>query len=450
MAAIHTARADTPVPSDADIRKILIERIDIQKQSVGIVVGLVSPQGRRIIAHGHFGAGDPRPVDGETVYEIGSITKVFTGLLLADMVGRGDVRLDDPVAKYLPDGVTVPTRGGREITLVDLATHTSALPRLPDNMAMTDPANPYADYPVERLYTFLSGYQLPRDIGRVYEYSNLGAGLLGHALARRAGTDYETLLRQRILSPLGLASTAIVLSPQLRTRLAPGHDHDLRPAANWDLPTLAGAGALRATASDLLSFLEMTTALRSTTLSPALTATLATRRAGAATRLETGLGWAITTGGRDEIIWHTGGTGGYQAFIGFLPASKLGVVVLSNSASTLGIGDIGFHLLDPDKPLAQPPKPRVAIALDPKLVDRYAGRYQLAPDFVLTVTREGTGLFLQATGQPKVAMFAENETDFFLKEADAQLSFETDASGRTTKVTLHQHGQHMPAARQPD
>ncbi|WP_315834930.1 serine hydrolase [Bradyrhizobium prioriisuperbiae] len=452
MAAMVTdaTRADAPLFTDADIRKILIERIDIQKQSVGIVVGLVSSQGRRIIAHGHFGTSDQRPVDGNTVYEIGSITKVFTGLLLADMVGRGEVRLDDAVARYLPDGVIMPERDGKQITLVDLATHTSALPLLPDNMAMADPANPYADYTVEQLYTFLSNYQLPRDIGSAYEYSNLGAGLLGHALARRAGTDYETLVRQRILSPLGMASTAIALPPQLGTQLAAGHDHDLQAAANWDLPTLAGAGALRATANDLLTFLEMTIALKDTALFPALTATLATRRAGAAAGLETGLGWAITTEGLEDIIWHTGGTGGYQSFIGFLPASKIGVVVLSNSASMLGAGDIGFHLIDQDKPLAQPPKPRVAIALDPKLYDRYVGRYQLTPDFILTVTHDGKGLFAQPTGQPKVEVFAESETDFFLKEVDAQLSFETSPNGRATGVTLHQQGQHMPAARLPD
>src|SRR5205823_14852796 len=144
---------------------------------------------------------------------IGSISKVFTSLLLSDMVQRGEVALTDPIAKYLPAGVKVPERGGRSITLVDLSTHTSGLPRLPSNLNPKDQSNPYADYSVEQLYQFLSSYTLPRDIGAMYEYSNLGGGLLGHVLARRAGTDYETLMVSRIAGPLNMSSTRIVLSP---------------------------------------------------------------------------------------------------------------------------------------------------------------------------------------------------------------------------------------------
>src|SRR5579863_7445460 len=152
------------VPPDSEMRQILVDRIDVQHQSVGIVVGVIGPEGRRIIAYGHLEKGDPRPLNGDTIFEIGSATKVFTSLLLADMVQRGEVALDDPVAKYLPPDVKVPERNGRSITLVDLSTHTSGLPRLPTNFAPKDPANPYADYSVEQLYQFLSTYQLTRDI----------------------------------------------------------------------------------------------------------------------------------------------------------------------------------------------------------------------------------------------------------------------------------------------
>ena len=165
--AQSTGGAPAPL-SDADITRILAERIDAQQQSVGIVVGVLEPGGRRVLSHGHPAKGDPRRVDGDTVFEIGSITKVFTALLLADAVERGEVALSDPVTRYLPASVKVPQRG-RAITLGDLASHVSGLPRLPTNMASTNPRNPYADYTVDQLYAFLSGYELPRDAGAQYQ-----------------------------------------------------------------------------------------------------------------------------------------------------------------------------------------------------------------------------------------------------------------------------------------
>src|ERR1700679_1086571 len=153
MTATMTQGASPPtewtVPTDAEIRQLLVDRIDVQHRGVGIVVGVIDAHGRRIISRGALETGDPRPIGGDTIFEIGSMSKVFTSLLLADMVRRGEVRLDDPVVKYLPPGVVMPTRADKQITLIDLATHTSGLPRLPGNMAMKDPSNPYADYTVE-------------------------------------------------------------------------------------------------------------------------------------------------------------------------------------------------------------------------------------------------------------------------------------------------------------
>lgn len=441
------ASSGAQFPSDAEIRRILAERIDQQRQSLGIVVGTFGAAGRRVIAHGQFGAFHARPVDGDTVFEIGSITKVFTTLLLADMAGRGEVGLDDPVAGYLPAGVTVPERGGRQITLVDLATHMSGLPRLPDNFDPADPENPYADYTVEQLYAFLSGYDLPRDIGSQFEYSNLAMGLLGHALALRAGTDYGSLLRERILAPLGMSSTADAVHGDMKNRLANGHDDTLAPVSCWDLPTLAGAGALLSTANDLLNFLEMLLGARPSPLSAALATTLATRRPTGHGNDETGLGWVISGSGDDQMVWHNGGTGGFRSFLGFLPAKGMGIVALSNTSTEVGVDDIGAHLLDPGNPLAQPPKVRVAVTVDPAIYDGYVGEYPLAPDFVLTVTREDDGLFVQATGQGKAEVYPESEVHFFYKIVDAQITFEAGADGRAKGLTLHQNGRDMPAPR---
>src|ERR1022692_1834766 len=160
---IFAASLRGQVPPDPVIRAILADRIDTLHQNVGIAGGIVDAHGRRFVSYGNFSINDPRPVGNDTVFEIGSTTKVFTSTILADMVQRGEVSLDDPVSKYLPAEVKMPQRGGKQITLVDLATHTSGLPRLPSNFKSKDPDNPYADYTVGNLFEFLSSYELTRD-----------------------------------------------------------------------------------------------------------------------------------------------------------------------------------------------------------------------------------------------------------------------------------------------
>jgi D-alanyl-D-alanine-carboxypeptidase/D-alanyl-D-alanine-endopeptidase len=181
--------------TDDEISAILRQRIDQEKQSVGIVVGVIDESSNRIVAYGSRDQTNSCPVDGNTLFEIGSITKVFTTLVLANLVEQGTFKLSDRISTLLPDAVKAPTRNGQEISLFDLATHTSGLPRLPDNFVPVDMSNPYVDYSVEQLYAFLSSYQLPRDIGSQYEYSNLGVGLLGQLLCLKTGMDYETLVK---------------------------------------------------------------------------------------------------------------------------------------------------------------------------------------------------------------------------------------------------------------
>jgi CubicO group peptidase (beta-lactamase class C family) len=428
---------------DKDIRAILADRIDAQHQGVGIVVGVIDPSGRRTVAYASTKGGEG-PVDADTVFEIGSVTKVFTSLLLADAVRRGEVALTDPVSKYLPPNVKVPERGGKKITLVDLATHTSSLPRMPSNFYPKDPGNPYADYTEAQLYEFLSSVELTRDIGSKFEYSNFGVGLLGHALARRAGTDYETLVRTRILEPLGMKSTAITLSKSMKEHLTPGHDGALQQVANWDVPTLAGAGALRSTANDLLTFLAANIGIEKSPLAPSMAAMIAARRPTGTPNLEIALGWHIWTRDGHEIISHGGGTGGYRTWIGFELKSRTGVVVLSNTTTDAGADDIGLHLLDSAAPLLQPAKERHEVKVDAAVLEKYTGRYQLAPNFIITVTRQGDQLFAQATAQPRFEIFAESPREFFLKVVDAQLTFVVDDTGRATSVVLHQNGNNTP------
>jgi len=439
-----------PLASDAEIRRMLVDRIDVQRQSVGIVAGVVEPAGRRVVSYGSLAKSDARPLDGDTVFEIGSITKVFTSLLLAEAVQRHEVALSDPVSTFLPAKVRLPERG-RAITLQDLSMHVSALPRLPSNMHPKDTANPYADYSVEDLYTFLSGYQLTRDVGERYEYSNLGGGLLGHVLSIRAEMDYEALVRARITGPLGMKDTSIALTPRMREHLAAGYTATLQPASNWDLPTLAGAGALRSTTNDLLTLVAANLGYVRTPLAPAMAAMLEPRKPAGMPGLEVALAWHVTAVHGKTIVWHNGGTGGYRTFIGFNAAARTGVVVLSNAGTAAGPDDIGRHILDPETPLLviRPPSQHTAVTIDPVILERYVGRYQLTPAVLLTVTRTGNQLFTQLSGQQAFEVYPESETQFFLKVVDAQLTFEVDADGKATAVVLHQNGGNPRAVRVP-
>jgi CubicO group peptidase (beta-lactamase class C family) len=442
------AGVESPIPADAEIRKILVERIGAEKQGLALVVGVIDANGRRVVAYGSLAKDDPRPLNGDTVFEIGSITKVFTSLVLMDMVQKSEVAVTDPVAKFLPDGVKVPERDGKQITLQDLATQRSGLPRMPTNFKTADPENPYADYTPDLLYAFLSGYRLTRDIGAEFEYSNLGVGLLGHALSLRAGMSYDAMVRARVLRPLGMTSTGVTLTPEMKARLATGHGANLAPVKNWDLNALAGAGGLRSSANDMLTFLAANLGYVKTPLAPAMAAQLSIRRpAGAG--MEIAYGWFVSTKNGKTVIWHNGGTGGYRSFVGFDPNARTGVVVLANYFTDAGPDDIGRHLLNPTLPLAKvdAPKVRDATAADPKTFDRYVGIYLLAPGAALRVTREGDQLYVQLTGQPKFPVFPEGEGKFFLKVVDAQLSFAGGADDPATQVTLHQNGRAQVAMR---
>ncbi len=436
-------------PDDAALKSILRERIETARAGVGIVVGIIDEKGTRIISHGTFSRTSSTPVDGDTIFEIGSITKAFTGELLAEMAGKGEVKLDDPVANFLPGTVKVPERGGKKITLLDLATQTSGLPRLPDNMAPADGANPYADYTVEQLYAFLSGHTLTRDIGSKYDYSNLGMGLLGHALALKAGKSYEALVIERLCKPLGMANTAITISKEGQKKLATGHSKMGKPVANWDLPTLAGAGALRSSVNDMLKFVSANMKLDNASLKAAFEAShKAQRDVGSGTKI--GLGWHIYTRYGTEIIWHNGGTGGYRSFAGFDKQRQRGVVVLSNSEND--IDDIGLHLLEPKYALAKVDtiKVRETVPVKAETLAKYVGRYQLNPSFFFNIRRHADHLQVQLTGQSYLNIFPESETKFFCDVVDAQISFQADAQGKTKSLTLHQNGANQVAKKISD
>jgi len=431
LMAFQTADAQT----DKEIASVLRERVEVGRTNQSIVVAIVDEKGTRFVSYGKTSeSAGAKTVDENTVFEIGSITKTFTGTLLAIAVRRGEISLDDPISKYLPKTVKNPSFAGKEITLLDLATQSSGLPSLPTNFAPADWNNPYADYTFRQTYDFLSGYQLLREPGAKYEYSNFGMGLLGHVLSLRAGLSYEQLVKTRILVPLGMNETTITLSPVLKARMAQGYDEKGETISNWDFLTFEGAGALRSTAKDMAKFVRANIGLWKNDLTLPINDAHKSQR-DANGRMKIGLAWHILPASSGDIVWHNGGTGGFRSFAGVNEAQKKGIVVLSNTAES--VDDIGFHFLDEKIPLV---KVKPFVAVSEKVLDEYIGIYELAPNVVFTITRRADKLLAQLTNQPQVRVFASAENEFYYKIVDAKLTFNRGAYGKIESLTLHQNG----------
>jgi serine-type D-Ala-D-Ala carboxypeptidase/endopeptidase len=393
-----------------------------------LVFGVVDGDQSEVVVFGRLDNG--RAPDRDTVYEIGSITKTFTATLLAKAALSGRVTLDTVVAHLLPD-FKIPSRGGKEISLGHLATQDSGLPRMPSNFLPKDPSNPYADYDAAKLKAFLAGYELPRDPGTSYEYSNLGFGLLGYALAQLDHMTYDAMAGAKILKPLGMTMSGIVFTDAMRAHLAPGHDDTGKAASNWDLDALAGAGVIRSTANDMLRYLKANMGIDQSPLAAAMK--LAQQpRSNVGQTMRIGLGWMTTDKG---IVWHNGMTGGYSSFIGFTADRRRGVVILANTAAD--VDDLGSATLDAAAPLRPVYK---AIVLPSASLDDYVGTYKLADKFLLQVFRMNDGLFARATGQGAFPIFPFAPNEFFAKVAGISITFTRDPMGAVNGLVLHQNG----------
>ena len=346
--------------------------------NAGMVIGLVDEHGRRVFSAGKLDNGSDLQVDGDTLFEIGSVTKVFTALLLLDAERRGEMKLDDPVSKFLPEGITVPSRDGKLITLLNLAVQDSGLPFFPDNLRDKPPGELTLQekkegsdaYTLDKLYAAVSTFQLKQDPGSKFEYSNVGMALLGHAIERKAGSSYESLVVERICRPLKMHNTRITLPAELQARLATGHLDDGGRADHWHMQAMAPSGALHSTANELLSFLAANLGLTRSGLTPLLERMQVARHTGAPIFGKTAMPWVderIYNPPGSEIWGHSGGGYGTVAFVAFDRKKRRGVVVLTNQMKVHPNG-IGWILLQ-DMPLTQDNVPvrevvGVGIALD--------------------------------------------------------------------------------------
>jgi serine-type D-Ala-D-Ala carboxypeptidase/endopeptidase len=446
MAGVLLGSAATPAAAvdERELQAQLVERVDMRKWGTAIVVGISSPGGRQVVSYGTLALNDSRKADGATVFEIASLTKVLTALLLADMAQRGQVKPQSPVSTCLPDGARIPQHGGRQITFVDLATHSSGLPLRPTNLESQTALNKYAGYTVQQLYQGLAAFQLTRDPGSAFEYSNWGFGLLGNALAHCAGKSYESLLAQRVTGPLGMRDTTFGPTGDTRARLAAAYDAKLQSVPNEGLGALNGSGGLYSTVNDMLRFVELFVGRGPQSLTPAGATMLEPLRPGDGPDTRMGLGWRVTTSKGVRTMWSSGRADGYRAFMGFDPVARVAVVALTNVATDVGVDDIGWHVLDPNQPFIKI-HPRISIPAD--ALERYVGRYLFEDGVYMSVVREDDHLVVQMTGQGPSPIYAGGPREFFPEDIEAQFVFDDPGHGPAPALVLNQGGQTYKAVR---
>ena len=424
---ISFAKTDNQIIND-----IIEYKLDA-KQAVGVSVATIENGEISYLTFGALDLEDEQIVTVDTLFEIGSITKTFTSLALANMVQEGKVKLYDPVQKYLPDTVKMPLSNGKEITLLSLANHSSGLPRLPSNMPFSDPEDPYADYSVELIYSFLNAYVLPRDIGEQVEYSNLGAGLLGHILSLIDNKSYEQVINDRVFKSFGMTKSFVEVPSSHLSQLSNGYGVDLKKAKHWRLPTLAGAGAIKSNIIDMAVYLQNNIEAENASIQLTHKQTIGFDNQ----QEKVGLAWFTAEHQSGKYLWHNGGTGGFRSFMGFDPVNKKGIVILENTTNGMdALGDAYMR-----GTLAQ----LKSNLLDVKLIDeaklvRLNGDYVLAPGFIMSVTNVSQKLFIQATGQAKLPLTAKSETVFVQNAVGAKITFELNDKGEPLALTLEQGG----------
>jgi CubicO group peptidase (beta-lactamase class C family) len=398
-------------------------------ETPGIVVGIYENGKLNYYSYGVSDLTTKEAVSSKTLFEIGSITKTFTCNMTALLSERHQISFTDNAQKYLSSKIVLPERNGKAITIEHLATAHSGLPRMPLNFQPKDPLNPYIDYREEELAFFLSRYELTHDPGAEYEYSNLGMGLLGYILTQITKKPYSQLLDELITKPLAMNNT-FISGMRNEKSLASGYADKLAMKAwTWDdQSVITGAGGIVSNAEDMMKY--MLAQLETSGISKTFSMTHQPKTD--AGKMKIGYGWHI----RDEnLVWHNGGTGGFRSFAGFDKTKNKAVVILTNS--TTGADDLGFHLLDDKYELKEI---KQAVAIDATILKNYVGTYEISPAFKITVTQEGNDLFIQATGQPKVNIYAESETKFFLKAVTAQIEFERNDSNKVERLKLNQNG----------
>jgi CubicO group peptidase (beta-lactamase class C family) len=394
---------------------------------------LVARDGKVILSKGYGLASAELEVPNtpQTKFRLGSITKQFTATAIMQLQERGKLSVQDPVCKYLSDC----PKAWEEITIHHLLTHTSGIPNYTSfaeyRNKMTLPT------PLPELLARFKDRPLDFKVGEKYAYSNSGYALLGHVIEQASGKKYEDFLRENIFAPLQMLSTGYDHSDRILKHRAAGYRRNGETLANapyLDMTIPHAAGALYSTVEDLYLWdqaLYTEKVLSRKSLDAMFTPV----------QSNYGYGWGTASQGARKMISHGGGINGFSTFIARFPEEKATIIVLTNlEGSNPGRVSRDLAAIIFGEPY-EVPRERQAIKVEPRILDAYVGEYELAPNVTMTISREGERIMAQVTGQPKIEIFPEAETKFFLKVVEAQLTFIKDERGQVTHLILHQGGE---------
>ncbi len=433
--AIALASGQSVAMNDAELKGIVEQRLSGDRTGACFAVAVIDQAVSRA-----YVCADPKNlnrISAKTAFEIGSVSKTMTSALLADLILQGKASLEDPISKYLPDGTSVPSFEGKPILLKHIVTHTSGLPTVPDFGSAPNMENPYANIEEAALLKMLASAKLQRAPGSQFEYSNYASMLLSTIIAKRAGTDFETLMQSRLFAPAGMKNSYINLKPK-DVIAAQGHTPNRKNTSAWTFQTnTAGVGGVRATLDDMVSYVQAQLGKTESTISPALK--LTQQQVKTDTNTKMAMNWMLAPLDAHFVHLHEGGTGGFSAFTAFDLETKRGVVVLSDTALTSvgGLSSLGNHLLDSRLPLG---KARKVKQPDPELLKAIVGEYALLPGMKMTLSSKNGRLYTQATGQAVHEMGYDSAGDFYPLEFDASIRTQKKSDGSYALLFLQSGG----------
>jgi serine-type D-Ala-D-Ala carboxypeptidase/endopeptidase len=433
--------AGAPALTDSALTELLEQRLHGDRTGACFAVAVVDETVSRAVVCAD--AGDTRGIDAHTAFEIGSVTKTMTAVLVAQLIADEKLALDDDLAEHVPDGFKVPSFEGKSITLRHLMTHTSGLPSLPPRMSITSLEDPYARLTEEQLYGSLADVTLSAAPGSRFAYSNFAMMLLSDIVARRAGNPFDTLIAERLFVPLGM-SDSFVTKPRKGGQVAVGHLQTGAATSAWHFPrNYAGVGGVRASLDDMVRYVQAQLGSRASAADAAIAMTQKQLEDVQGNRIA--MNWMLMPRPKGTVHVHEGGTGGFSSLVAFDRESGRGVVILSDTALTAvgGLGRLGMHLLDGSVPLE---KPRRVASPDDALLDGLSGDFVLDGGMRMKVSREKGALVIQAQGQPAFTMGFDSAGDFYPLQFDAILRPKRQADG-SYAFTWLQGGGAMNAVR---
>lgn len=413
------------------LEEIIKERVK-KRTPPGVIFCKVERHGTEYFSYGVNSLDGEQVPDSDTIFEIGSNTKVIVALLFTRLEELGFFSLTDPIRDYLPVTVPLPARDNTPISFLDILTHTSALPRMPPNFDFKNVTRSFAEYGVDDLYVGLEQLSLDWEIGSSYVYSNLGYGLLGHIVEQITDQNLDELLDKYVCKPLAMNSTRFGVGERVHNVATP-HQGE-RPVPLLKFGVLGAAGGLTSSAKDMSKFLSNNLGVLDSELSSAIKKTQQMHYQESAI-FGLGIGWHIQQRNGLNIVWHRGETHGQTSFIAFDRQVETGIIMLSNSAFSGCCSDLALSQIDPQT-IPTEHEPHAVLNLPLASLRRLEGEYELDAAITFSISAKENYLNVKVTGQAGGLMYPVEPNQFETKDRRVIIRFSDDAE----MITIRQHG----------